>query len=224
MDIKAKNLRQYLHCKSFKYSTNKYPFKEKLEVLYGIPLESIHEFIGSFEKFERKNDQNTLAHKVFYSNFKQIIEPLYLEFIQDVIKDIIYPYKFYFQKIPTFRLGLPGNTFVGEYHRDSHYNHQSYEINFNLGLSNYLGEASLRTEYTPNKKDWKLLECPYGSIFSFDHIDCTHGSEPNRSNLSMTSFDFRIALFDLYFESDSSSVNMNTQFRPGSYFSNYLIN
>ena len=52
---------------------------------------------------------------------------------------------FYYQVIPTFRIGLPGNKFVGEYHKDSKYNHQSYELNFNLGISGYLGDAALKS-------------------------------------------------------------------------------
>jgi hypothetical protein len=39
-----------------------------------------------------------------------------------LIKDFIAPLvseKFYYQKIPTFRIGLPQNKFVGEFHEDS---------------------------------------------------------------------------------------------------------
>ena len=63
------------------------------------------------------------------------------------------------------------------------------------------------------------MECPYGKIFSFDHIDCLHGSDPNETDKTMVSFDFRLALKDIYYDTDASSVNLATNFVPGSYFS-----
>jgi len=224
MNIEVTKLREYLHTKSFNYSTDLYPFKKALENLFGCPLGFLHKTLGNFDIFDRVNDQSTLAHKVFYSNYDSIIKPIYEKFIEKVVSDIIYPHKFYYQVIPTFRIGLPGNVFVGEFHKDSFYNHLPYEINFNLGLSNYIGEAALKTEIVPNSNKWKILECPYGEIFSFDHIDCLHGSETNHSEETMVSFDFRLALKDLYYDSKAESVNLKTSFKPGSYFSSKFIN
>ena len=68
-----------------------------------------------------------------------------------------------------------------------------------------------------------ILESPYGRIFSFDHIDCLHGSDKNLTENTMVSFDFRLALKDIYFDSDASSVNLSTNFVPGSYFSEMVI-
>ena len=73
-------------------------------------------------------------------------------------------FDFYYQVIPTFRLGLPGNRFVGEYHTDRKYNHESHEINFNLGLTEYDNNA-LRVEAYPGSKNYIKLECKYGNIF-----------------------------------------------------------
>ena len=120
-------------------------------------------------------------------------------------------------------MGLPGNKFVGEYHKDSFYDHQSYEINFNLGISGYEGKAALQTEVSPNSKEFTYLECPYGSIFSFDHIDCLHGSDINPNDKTMISFDFRIAPKSLYFDKDVSSINIRKAFKPGEYFSKETI-
>ena len=218
-NIESTELRSYLHTKSFEFSTSEYPFKEVLQELYGCELSSIHEHLGKFNQFERANDQSTLAHKVFYSNFNKSIKPIYERFIKKYIVDILSPHQFYYQVIPTFRIGLPGNKFVGEYHKDSFYNHQSYELNFNLGLANYIGQPSLKTEKEPESKEFILLESPYGKIFSFDHIDCLHGSDPNETNKTMVSFDFRLALKELYFDTDASSINLATSFVPGYYFS-----
>ncbi len=60
-------------------------------------------------------------------------------------------------------------------------------------------------------------------IFSFDHIDCIHGSTVNKTSKTMVSFDFRLALKDLYFETDASSVNLDSKFKPGYYFSSQCL-
>ena len=221
--MEASKIRGNLHMKSFEYSIKEFPFKNIIEGMYGCELDNLHKYLGNFDHFKREKDQSTLAHKVFYSNFHDKVKPIYEKFIHKVIRNILKPNKFYYQVIPTFRIGLPGNRFVGEFHKDSYYNHQNYEINFNLGLSNYFGKASLITEKSPNSNDWTKLECPYGTIFSFDHIDCMHGSDLNDSDKTMVSFDFRLALSEIYFESNSSSINCKSAFKPGGYFSSELL-
>lgn len=211
-------IRRRLHTQHFGYDINKYPFKDAVEGLLGVKLEELHKYLGHYDVFDRANDQSTLVHKVFYANFESSIKPLYDNFISDFIAEIVQA-DFFYQIIPTFRIGLPGNKFVGEFHTDAKYNHQSYEVNFNLGLANYLGNAALRSQIVPGGKEFVLLECPYGQVFSFDHIDCLHGSEPNASELTMVSFDFRLAIKDLYYDTPAKSINVGTLFKPGSYFS-----
>ena len=223
MVAKFNKLRKDLHGKHFSYNTKTYFFKETLDQLFGCNCSKLHNHLGDFDKFRRDSDQITLAHKVYYSNFNNKVYPLYYKFQKNVISKIINePY--YFQLIPTFRIGLPGNKFVGEYHKDSDYNHKEYEINFNLGICGYTGNASLKTEIFPSSNQFMNLECHYGEIFSFDHIDCLHGSDENDTNLTMVSFDFRIALKSLYYNSDSSSINTKTSLNVGGYFSKEEIN
>lgn len=211
-------IRKKLHGQHFAYSTEDFPFKDAVEETLGVRLEELHKYLGHFDVFGRENDQSTLAHKVFYANFENRIKPLYEHFIGSFIANIIQA-DFFYQVIPTFRIGLPGNKFVGEFHTDTKYNHQSYEVNFNLGLANYVGNAALRAQRVADSTEFVLLECPYGQIFSFDHIDCLHGSEPNTSELTMVSFDFRLAIKDLYIDTPAKSINVGTLFKPGSYFS-----
>ena len=103
--------------------------------------------------------KSTLAHKVFYSNFHKSIKPIYEKFIKEFVVEILKPHKFYYQVIPTFRIGLPGNRFVGEYHTDAKYNHPDFELNFNIGLSNYLKPCCLMSEKVSNTKEFFPLEC-----------------------------------------------------------------
>ena len=98
-----------------------------------------------------------------------------------------------------------------------------YELNFNLGLCNYLGKASLKVQKQKNSDEYIYLECPYGNIFCFDHINCKHGSEENTSDKTMISFDFRIALKRFYFDSDAKSIGNASSFNKGFYFSNKAV-
>lgn len=215
-------LRRELHTKKYNYDIKKYPFKEICESIFGVELENIHHWLGNYSKFSKDTDQNTIIHKVFYANFEQKISSVYHQFIRNEIVNFI-PSDFYFQLIPTFRVGLPGNKFVGEYHKDSNYNHQNYELNINLGLSNYFGDASLKTELEPNSNKFISLECPYGQVFSFDHINCLHGCEANPTDKTMISMDFRLALSDFYVKSSAKSIGVGTSFNTGSYFSKEII-
>lgn len=215
-------VRKALHRRKYNYDIKKYPFKEILENIFGVDLENIHNWLGDFSVFNKDTDQNTIIHKVFYANFDEKISSLYKHFIENEIANFI-PSDFYYQLVPTFRVGLPGNKFVGEYHKDSNYNHQDYELNINLGLSNYFGDASLKAETEPNSNIFTSLECPYGQIFSFDHINCLHGCETNSTNKTMISFDFRLALSNFYFESSAKSVTIGRGFKTGSYFSKEIV-
>ena len=221
-------LREALHLKKFNYNTKKYPFYEYLSKLFGVTdLENIHKYMGHFDPFLREQDQHTILHKVFYSNFRLPNSPLkkmYEDLIRDFIAPLVYE-KFYYQKIPTFRIGLPQNKFVGEFHRDSAYNHQPYEINFNLAIVNYKGTAALVTEDTAGSDNLILAEIDYGQVMGFDHIGCLHGSEINQTGKTMISMDFRLALASIYYEDPKAeSVNLHSKFIIGDYFSEETIN
>ena len=174
---KATLLRRELHTKKFEFEKNDYPFKEKLIDLFGTELGSIHKTLGNFSFWDDgASTQSTLAHKVFYSNFYNGFDLIYFRFIKNFISKIV-KVPFYFQKIPTFRIGLPGNVFVSTFHKDSDFNHLNYEVNFNLGLENFEG-GNFFVETFPESNKFIKINCPYGQIFSLNHIDCNHGAKP----------------------------------------------
>ncbi len=221
-------IRQSLHLKKFSYPVKDFPFKDYLVRLFGVDdLRTIHRFLGAFDVFDQSHDQGTILHKVFYAHFKAPNSPLralYIKFIEDFIAKTI-PYSFYYQVIPTFRVGLPGNKFVGDFHKDTQYNHKPYELNFNLAIVNYEGDAGLFTEDLPGSGRYIAMEIGYGEVMSFDHIDCLHGCQINTTGNTMISMDFRLALADQYFEDPNAiSINTHAAFKVGDYFSENLIN
>jgi hypothetical protein len=220
--------RQALHLKKFNYPTEIYSFRNDLERLFGITeLSRLHEYLGSFDMFDQSNEQSTIAHKIFYAHFKKpesSFQAIYIKFIETFIAQIV-PYKFYYQTVPTFRVGLPGNKFVGNFHKDTFYNHKSYELNFNLSICNYHGDAGLFTEDAPNSGRYIGMEIDYGEVMCFDHIDCMHGSRINTTGKTMLSIDFRLALAEEYFDDpDAFSINTHSAFKIGDYFNEKLIN
>ncbi len=189
----------------------------------GVELGSLHNWLGDYKVFTREVDQMTLPHRVFYANFEKHLAPVYKDFIKHVIRPAVAA-PFYYQVKPTFRIGLPGNKFVGEYHKDGDYNHKDYEVNFNLGLANYGGPASLQVEKEEGSGDFGWLDCEYGKVFSFDHIDCLHGAEANTLGVTMVSMDFRLAIESLYYDcDDAKSLNAGSAFKPGGYFSSEVV-
>ena len=219
----ASQTRNSAHGLHFKYDINKYNFKELIETLFGCQLDELHQWLGAYSAFDRRNDQHTLAHRVFYSNYKKLIQPVYTSFMHEVLSQLI-QMPFSYQVVPTFRVGLPGNRFVGEYHKDSKYLHPDFELNFNLALSNYAAPCCLMSERIPGSRVYEPIECMYGEIFSFNHIDCMHGSELNSTDLTMCSFDFRVAMLPFYKETSAKSINMNSAFKIGEYFSSSVVN
>ena len=116
----------------FQYDTEKFPFRGKAEnILRTFDLEGLHSYkeYGLLEA--AKTDQSTDWHKLFYESFQEKMGDLYVKFLNEVVK----PYfsitegQLVYQKIPTFRVHLENNVGVGEFHRDSDYNHKSYELN-----------------------------------------------------------------------------------------------
>ena len=76
-------IRKELHGSKFSYDINSYNFKAILEDLYGCELDKLHNYLGAYEVFKRSNDQGTLAHKVFYSNFEKDFQLKYIKLMHD---------------------------------------------------------------------------------------------------------------------------------------------
>ena len=220
--------RQELHLKKFNYSIETFPFKTDLESLFGIDdLSKLHEYLGSFDVFDQSHEQTTIAHKIFYAHFKKpdsSFRTIYIKFINTFIAKIV-PCKFYYQTVPTFRVGLPDNKFIGNFHKDTLYNHKPYELNFNLAFCNYQNDAGLFIEDIPDSGRYIGSKIDYGEVMCFDHIDYMHGSQINSTGKTMVSMDFRLALAEQYFDDPSAfSINTHSAFKIGDYFNERPIN
>lgn len=171
----------------------------------------------TFERFTRERDQSTGFHERFYDAFDDI-RALYRRFVDDVVSPIIGE-PFCFQRVPTFRVHLPGNVAVGEFHTDGDYNHPVGERNFWVPLTKAWGTNTVWIETSLGRGDCQPIpQLSPGQFLSFDAVRWRHGNAPNDTGATRVSFDFRCIPLSQYSPSDGCSVNTKKRLVIGDYF------
>ena len=212
------------------YQTNRFDFKGLITFWFkgdGIlpdgGLSKLHEY-KSYDLFDRKHDQSTIWHKSFYGHMVDDIafDIHYTGFLKAVIKprfneEIVY------QKIPTFRVHLPNNVSVGEFHKDRHYRDEKWanevqELNYFLPLTKAYGTNTIWAETEEDKGDFKEMRAEYGECVEWNASKLTHGNKKNLTSLTRVSFDFRVIPISRYRESDHLTINTKIPFGIGGYY------
>jgi len=205
------------------YDTQKYRFRQivsqMLEVWEGntIPLEDLHT-LEHYDLLVREKDQSTIWHKRYYEKYKTDFLPTYLELVKELKERFGYN-EIIYQAIPTFRVQLAeGNLGVGEWHKDSIYNHGTTEVNFWMPFVNTNEHNTIWMESKEDRGDYRAYEVKYGEILVFSGANLVHGNKPNQSNLTRVSVDFRLVDPIKFIPNQSGSINMKTKFDIGGYF------
>lgn len=205
------------------YDTQKYPFRQivsqMLEVSEGntIPLEDLHK-LEHYDLLVREKDQSTIWHKRYYEKYKEQFLPTYLELVKELKERFGYD-KIIYQAIPTFRVQLAeGNLGVGEWHKDSTYNHGTSEVNFWMPFVNTNEQNTIWMESKEDKGDYKPYIVNYGEILVFSGANLYHGNKNNDSNQSRVSIDFRLVDTNKFVPNEAKSINGITKFNVGGYF------
>ena len=201
------------------YDSDLYPFAPAIqECLEVSSLNFLHEDArANWDLFERTSDQQTPFHKLYYNSFAARIKPLWDKFVREVIApqfegDILY------QTIPTFRVQIPNNVAVGEFHNDSKYGHQDGALNIFIPFVTVNEFNTIHVESAKGKEDFKPMLCQYGELVIWDGVNLTHGNLLNTSNESRVSMDARVVPVKDFVESDRHSINMNTPLVEGGYY------
>jgi hypothetical protein len=198
------------------YNTDSYPFLEALTLIFGIKdLSSAHTY-SEFELLRRENDQKTIFHRKYYDNF-ELIKPIYEDFIRFEIVPI-FGQALVYQKIPTFRIQIPNNVGVGEWHKDKQYNHNQAEINFFLPFTRAWDTNTIWAESEEDKGDFTPIVCDYGEFVQWRGVSLTHGNKINQTNASRVSVDFRIIPLSQWIPTDGSAINTGVKFDIGGYY------
>lgn len=211
--------------KYISYDNAKFNFAALYESVIGIaPLHSLHTSeLNTYNTIlERKHDQHTVFHRTYYDNFESIFKPVYDQFIKEVIRPV-YDSSIVYQTIPTFRVHLNGNIAVGEYHKDKWYRDEQWhtdvqEDNFFLPFTDAFGNNTIWAETQEDKGDFTPIECKYGQVVQWNGTNLTHGNKTNDTDHTRVSFDFRVMKFANYRPSTKGSINMNTKFQIGDYY------
>ena len=203
------------------YPVEEYPFAEIVkDIIGGFKLEELH-FVRSYDKFKRKNDQSTIFHKRFYKKYEQM-EDMFVKFVEEKIQPM-HGEPIIYQKIPTFRVHMPNNIAVGEWHKDREYRNAEWagkvkEVNYFIPLTSAHGTNTVWAESKEGWGDFLPMEAEYGEMIEWDASNLTHGNKENTTGQTRVSFDFRIIPESRYIDSDHLTINTKIPFSLGGYY------
>ena len=202
--------------KLYSYNTNEFMFLQILQNVFSIKdFDEIHK-IKTWDLLERKNDQKTPFHKLYYDNFN-LIKPIYDIFIKKVVLPI-FNESLVYQKIPTFRIQIPNNIAVGEWHKDKQYNHNQKEVNVFFPFTNAFDTNTIWSETEEDKGDYIPIEAKYGEFVIWNGCHLTHGNKINTTSKTRISIDFRIIPLSQWEVQGGASINTGTKFDIGEYY------
>jgi hypothetical protein len=186
-------------------------------------LSNLH-YHKTYNLFIRDNDQSTIWHKSFYKNIKkdENFFMIYKDFLTNYIKPR-FNEEIVFQKIPTFRVHLPGNISVGEFHKDKHYRDENWaekvqELNYFLPLTKAYGTNTIWTETEEDLGDFQEIRANVGDCIEWSATKLTHCNKKNITRRTRVSFDFRVIPKSRYIDSNHLTINTKIPFGIGGYY------
>ena len=203
------------------YDVNKYSFRHEIEQMFGTSeLEKIHKIEEcDFGVLNMETDQTTKLHKNFY---KKVRESNFLEEYKKFLREVILPQfnePLLYQKIPTFRVQVPNNLSVAEFHNDKSYSHSPEEVNIFLPITDAKETYTIWAESEENLADYSPMNAEYGEYYIWDGANLKHGNKKNQSDVSRFSVDFRVMPYSKYDDTNvKETVTTKTKLKLGSYF------
>jgi len=195
------------------YPLDEYPFPELVAESLGV--DDLSNLSADLPRRTWRTDQQSPWHAAFYSGFEAWRE-LFTAFVGDVIGPLVSE-PFYWQAVPTFRVHLPGNVAVGEFHTDAQYHHPVDERSFWLPLTPAYDTCSVWVE-----ADDGVLHAPDvdpGHLVEFSAATRRHGNKINETGRTRVSFDFRVLPVRLLPpEEGAPTEHTRLRFVPGGYY------
>ena len=211
----------------YSYNLDEYNFRHEIEKMFGTDqLERIHEIEDcDFGILDMETDQTTYLHKKFY---EKVEETNFLNDYKKFLKDVILPHfneDLLYQKIPTFRIQVPDNISVAEFHNDKSYSHSPDEVNIFLPITEAKETYTIWSESQENLGDYSPMNAEYGEYYIWDGANLKHGNKINESNISRFSVDFRVLPFSKYDENNmQETITTKIKLKLGSYFDLMEVN
>ena len=211
----------------YSYNLDEYNFRQEIEKMFGTnQLERIHEIEDcDFGILDMETDNTTYLHKKFYEKVEQTN---FLDDYKKFLKDVILPHfneDLLYQKIPTFRIQVPNNISVAEFHNDKSYSHSPDEVNIFLPITEAKETYTIWSESQENLGDYSPMNAEYGEYYIWDGANLKHGNKINESNTSRFSVDFRVLPFSKYDENNmQETITTKIKLKLGSYFELMEVN
>lgn len=209
-----------------KYDVKKYDFKTIISEMLVCDCESLNRIHDkskkSYELFNVDTDQSSVYHRMFYEKMQNQNKFLktYINFVKKVIRPQ-YQESILYQKTPTFRISLPNNLAVGEFHKDSDYSHSKQEINYFVPITKSFDTNTIWIETEVGSNKFNACNIDYGEILKFDGANLLHGNKINKTEKSRISFDFRVLKKSDYEKNSTSikrSITQNKSMTIGEYW------
>ena len=141
----------------FDWTLGDYQLLGILEEIFEGGLEDIHlRWDTNFGELTVINDQLTDLHARYYARQEDTFLSEYYRFAVDVLEPL-FDEPILLQARPTFRIHVPGNLAVAEFHKDEDYGHSPKEINFFLPFTD---ATDTRTIWYLNSHGQHIRECP----------------------------------------------------------------
>jgi hypothetical protein len=197
------------------YDTQRFPLAQECESMLGFgPLSKLHE-VHDYELRKRENDQETLFHERFYETFPgSWFSGVYEGFMRERIQPI-FGEPIVIQTIPSFRVQLPGNLAVGEFHKDGDYGHGLDEVNVWVPLTEATVVNTIIIRLDGHDRPWP---CLVGDFLLFNGAAREHGNLPSDYDHTRVSFDARVIPASKYQPREEASINAGKRFAVGDYF------
>ena len=198
---------------TFTYSLDDYRFPEYVAAAIGEG--DLTALSGVGPRWTWQTDQSSQWHRRFYAGFTRWRE-VYDRFVRIVVAPRVHE-PFYYQATPSFRVHLPGNVAVGEFHTDERYHHPLGEDNFWVPLTDAAGTSSVWI--ADDDGVLRAVDAHPGQVVQFSAVTRRHGNVPNVTGRSRVSFDFRCLPVRCLPEVDGPpSRHARLRFIPGEYY------
>ncbi|MBC7723476.1 MAG: hypothetical protein H7146_01840 [Burkholderiaceae bacterium] len=206
-----------------RYGVKEFPIGKLVAEALGVAgrLDRLGSATAAGERWVRENDQASAWHREFYAHFDDI-RPAYLALIYGPVRKFMAE-PFYYQAVPTFRVHLPGNVAVGEFHTDGQYGHPVGELSFWMPLTKAWGSNSVWIEGDPGSDRYAPIVAKPGEIAVFNAVELRHGNQANTTGRTRVSFDFRCIPTRLLRPTEAKSINTGMRFAPGGYYSESVV-
>jgi len=210
--------------KFIRYDIHQYDFAGIIKDWFNTECLSKLHVGNNYQVFSRQQDQSTHWHKQYYTNFRK--DPRFSELYRDFLEYVIKPQYgevIICQKIPTFRIHLPNNIAVGEWHRDREYRDKEWaaqvkELNYYLPFTQTNPQNTIWAERKENQMDYQPILASYGECVEWDASNLKHGNKANSSDSTRVSVDFRVIPQSRYVDSNQTTINTSMTFSLGGYY------